>query len=451
MIPTREILLAQCAAGVEQAQAAGAREAEVVVDATEQLTAGGQSNDLHQIEKVAETRYGVRVLLDGGRVGFATTNRADRLAQAAADAVAVARVAPPDPLAMLPQPQPIPDAPDVLGEDLLAQTPAALASALVDLMDAVRAQDRRVSIDKASLEVETFGRAIVSSLGVSAAWRCATTSAMVFGMAVDGDDVGSFSYDMAAATSQDGLAAQLPDMVARFVRNCTGALAAQPGESFRGPVVLTEEVVLRLLVGPLLSALSASQVRQKSSALAGRLGERIGHERLTLTELGAGLPALPLAPFDREGMPRAPRPLVSAGVLQSYLWSSYEAKAAGRTGEFGHAQGSASAPPVVGAAAVALATGSTPPEALVQADGPLLIATRFSGNPDPISGDFSGVVKGGFLVRGGERRPVREVTIAGNLLECLHNISAISTEARRPYSTFLIPALRIEDISVTAG
>jgi PmbA protein len=76
---------------------------------------------------------------------------------------------------------------------------------------------------------------------------------------------------------------------------------------------------------------------------------------------------------------------------------------------------------------------------------------RYSGSTNAVTGDFSGVVKNGFLIRGGEKRPVREVLIAGNVFELLQRISAASRERHEINGSALVPAIRAEDVSVTAG
>ena len=81
----------------------------------------------------------------------------------------------------------------------------------------------------------------------------------------------------------------------------------------------------------------------------------------------------------------------------------------------------------------------------------VVLVNRFSGSSDPVTGEFSGVVKGGFLLRGGERIPLRETLIAGNLYSLLRSISGISRERENLNGRARIPALRIEDVSVTAG
>jgi PmbA protein len=60
-------------------------------------------------------------------------------------------------------------------------------------------------------------------------------------------------------------------------------------------------------------------------------------------------------------------------------------------------------------------------------------------------------VKGGFLMRQGERIPIKETLIAGNLYEALNRVSGISAETRLLNGRLRAPAIRLEDISVTAG
>ncbi|MEE8636774.1 MAG: metallopeptidase TldD-related protein, partial [Dehalococcoidia bacterium] len=79
------------------------------------------------------------------------------------------------------------------------------------------------------------------------------------------------------------------------------------------------------------------------------------------------------------------------------------------------------------------------------------MVTRFSGFPEPVSGNFSGVVKGGFLIEEGKlTRPLIETMISGNLFEILAKVSGLSCETER-ISTLVTPHIRIEDVSITAG
>jgi PmbA protein len=61
------------------------------------------------------------------------------------------------------------------------------------------------------------------------------------------------------------------------------------------------------------------------------------------------------------------------------------------------------------------------------------------------------VIKGGYLIKDGERRPIHETTIAGNIYDCLRTITGISQERQVLYGQTAMPTLRIANISVTAG
>ena len=80
-----------------------------------------------------------------------------------------------------------------------------------------------------------------------------------------------------------------------------------------------------------------------------------------------------------------------------------------------------------------------------------ILATRFSGNADPVSGDFSGSVKGGRMIRGGKlAEPLCGTMIAGNTFELLKRITAVSSEYERMFGS-VVPYISLEEISVTGG
>jgi PmbA protein len=80
-----------------------------------------------------------------------------------------------------------------------------------------------------------------------------------------------------------------------------------------------------------------------------------------------------------------------------------------------------------------------------------IIISRFSGNVDPVNGDFSGVVKGGRLVMNGTiKHPVKEVMVAGNVFDALLRLNGISRERKVIYDSIL-PYMRFDGISFTTG
>ncbi len=438
-----------CARAVARARSLGAEAAEAIVDAEDTVEASVQKSDLDQVKLAAEVTVGLRVQRDG-RMGFATTNRPGDLDSLAADALGVAAASPPDALAGLPDPQPVADQPDAIDPELSRLDAAALATLAVEHLRRVLARDGRVTIDSGSFAVERSTRAIVSSSGVDLAWQSACAGGSLFGMALQDGVPGSFSYDGDVVRQLSGLDAALDRAFARFVESCVGALNPGQGQSFRGPVLLPPQTVEEFLIQPLLAGLSAQSVRLGRSPYAGRQGEAIAAPTFSLEDAGPGLPGFALAPFDREGQPRRPRSLVEDGVLKGFLYDSREARAAG-VGSTGSASGGASSQPGIGVAALRLRPGSQAADAMLAGLDKGVLVTRFSGSTNPVSGDFSGVVKGGFLVENGVKRPIHETTVAGNVWACLHQISAISRELTPLHGTRAWPWVRIDDLSITAA
>lgn len=447
-------LLRRCEEGVAAALAAGADQAEVYAHRGRETSVGFANNDLNSVTTNEETTLGIRVFVDG-RLGFATTNHPASLADVAGEAVAIAKSSPPDPHNGLPEPRDVPAVPALIDDALLALGPKELADLGQRLLAQVRDRrsdrlpDARVTVDKLDLGVSVDARAIVSSTGVRASHRSAHAQGGVFGMALNGDEVGSFSYDGDAVRHAAELEPALAGRFSVFVDKCFGALAPGKGESFRGPALLPADVVESFLVAYILSNASASSVRKGVSAFADKLGERIAVPGFTLVEAGPGLDGHPITPFDREGQPRQRTVIVEDGVLKHFLYDSYEARHAG-VQSTGHAAGGAGSQPSVGASCFSLAPGDRPLAELAQMDKGVVV-TRFSGSTDPSSGDFSGVIKGGFLVQGGERRPIKETTIAGNLWTALQELGGISRETETFYGSRALPSILLQDISVTAG
>jgi PmbA protein len=189
------------------------------------------------------------------------------------------------------------------------------------------------------------------------------------------------------------------------------------------------------------------------SRFAGRLGERVFSPSFSLADDGT-LPGRPSsASFDREGIPHRPLALVDRGELRSFLWNTREARAVGRAeGSTGHAAGGSRAAPSIGPTSLLVAGGDLEDDALLRDVERGILLSRFSGNADSVSGDFSGVAKGSFLLQRGEPpRPIQETLVSGNLYELLAAVSGVGRARRWVDGSVLAPLLRVEGVSVTSG
>ena len=217
-----------------------------------------------------------------------------------------------------------------------------------------------------------------------------------------------------------------------------------------GTVILTPEAVSELILPTLLGAISGRSIRLGRSPYVGKLGQRIASRGFSLSDPAIDARFLNSADSDREGLPCRNTALITDGVLNTFLYDSYEARRAG-VASTGHAVGGATSLPSVGIHNLSVDPGSETTASLAGSIDRCLLVTRWSGSSNPVTGDFSGVAKGAWMIEDGERRPVREVQISGNVFELLNRISGISSETRIMEGTSSIPSMRFEDVIVTAG
>ncbi len=177
------------------------------------------------------------------------------------------------------------------------------------------------------------------------------------------------------------------------------------------------------LMGFLFSCISAVAVYQKTSFLAGRQGERIGNENVTVVDDALMPGKLGSRPFDSEGVPCRKTTVFDRGVLRRYLSNTY----AGRKLKLpttGNSDGGG-----VGPNNFFLVPGTFSPQEMIASMDRGLILTRTIGHGlNPVTGDISRGAFGLWVERGEIAFPVSEVTIAGNLGEILSQIEMVGND-----------------------
>jgi len=207
--------------------------------------------------------------------------------------------------------------------------------------------------------------------------------------------------------------------------------ARQP-ESRRCPVVL-DAFVASSFIGFIGSMLSADAVQRGRSLFAGRDGEEVADSVLRLGDDGTDPDGPSSAPFDGEGTPSGRTALIEGGRLLGFLYDSRTARRAGRSTTGNANRGSYRTPPFVGTTNLVIEPGDGDLAALVAEAETGLYVTDVAGlhsGVNPVSGTFS-VGASGRLIEGGElAAPVREITIASDLVSMLKAVRAVGSETR---------------------
>jgi PmbA protein len=224
-----------------------------------------------------------------------------------------------------------------------------------------------------------------------------------------------------------------PDAIGAEAADRALALAgARQPESRRCPIVF-DAFVAASFIGFIGAMLSAEAVQRGRSLFADREGDEIADPALALADDAADPEGPSSAPFDGEGSPGRRTPLIEGGRLLTFLFDTRTARRAGRATTGNASRGSYRSPPSVGTTNLLLEPGEGSLDELFAAAGEGLYVTEVAGlhsGVNPVSGTFS-VGAAGRLIEGGEAAaPVRELTIAGDLVTMLQAVRAVGSEAR---------------------
>jgi PmbA protein len=230
--------------------------------------------------------------------------------------------------------------------------------------------------------------------------------------------------------------------------------ARQPS-SRRCPVVL-DAFVAASFIGFIGSMLSADAVQRGRSLFADREGDEIAATVLALSD-DATDPAGPSSsPFDGEGSPTRRTPLIEDGRLLTFLFDARTARKAGRSTTGNASRGSYRTPPSVGTSNLTVQPGSESLEDLFGEAGDGLYVTEVAGlhsGVNPVSGTFSVGASGRLIENGEPSSPVRELTIASDLVSMLLAVRALGSEARWvPFGgSVKAPPILIAEMSVSGS
>ena len=228
-----------------------------------------------------------------------------------------------------------------------------------------------------------------------------------------------------------------------------GKLGAQPFKTQSLPIVLDPYMGMSLL-GALVPLFSADSVIKGKSLFAGKIGEAVASDQVTIVDDARSPGALRSAPFDGEGVTTTTRTLVDNGARRGYLSSLKTAKKMDQAPTGNARRGSYASPSRIGAANFHLVPGPSAPDALVNGlDRSLRITSLLNLHTiDPISGEFSLGATGDYLEKGERRYPVQGITIAGNLTTLLASITGVANDLTFGASGLGSPTFVISELSI---
>jgi PmbA protein len=415
---------------VEAAGDAGATDAEAWVEESTGRLIRVYDGEVESLSDAGGRGVGVRAFVDG-RSGYAYgTDLSDGgIAEVAGAARAAAEAADPDEDGGLP---------DEFGE---TQVEGLAAPGLRDwsterkvelalaVERAARARPGVTQVENAVYSDADGSVALANSRGFTAGYDATQAWAYASAFAGEGADL---MTGLGVELAREPAALDPEAIGAEAAERALALVGARQPESRRCPVVL-DAFAAASFVGFIGSMLSAEAVQRGRSLFADREGDEIADAALVLTDDSTDPEGPSSAPFDGEGSPTRRTPLIGDGRLLSFLFDARTARKAGRATTGNASRGSYRSPPSVGTTNLMLEPGSHDLEGLFRAADEGLFVTDVAGlhsGVNPVSGTFS-VGASGRLIEGGEAgAPVRELTIASDLVSMLKAVREVGSQAR---------------------
>lgn len=185
------------------------------------------------------------------------------------------------------------------------------------------------------------------------------------------------------------------------------------------PVIFDNEVATGL-IGHLAGAISGGALYRKSSFLLDKLGTQVLPSWFEISERPHLRKQLASSAFDSEGVRTQDREIITDGILQTYLMTSYSGRKMGlpSTGHAGGIHNWLVKPNRSGGLNTLLAEMGTG-----------LLVTEFLGSAiNPVTGEYSRGAAGFWVENGEVQYPVAEITIAGQLQEMYQQIIAVGDD-----------------------
>lgn len=397
----------------------GANGAEVAMSRTQGLSVGTRLGEVENVEFTNDGALGITVY-QGGRKGSASTADLSEkaLQQTVQAAVNIAKYTSVD------------DCSGLADKELLAMNPQDLdlyhpkvlsTKEAIELAkecenEALSFDKRITNSDGASIDSFEGFKVYGNSNGQLVGYPSSRHSLSCVAIASDGDEM---QRDYAYSVNRDfDLLENGLDIGRQAAKEVLSRLNAQKLPTGKVPVMFRADIA-NSIFGHFIAAISGGNLYRKSSFLMDTLGSQVFPEFLTIEERPHLKKALASSSFDSEGVLTQDRNIITAGVLDTYLLTSYSARKLGLT-TTGHAGGIHN---------WLVSSNGGDFEAMLKKLGTGLLVTELMGQGvNVLTGDYSRGAAGFWVENGEIAYPVAEITISGTLQNIFKGLVAVGSD-----------------------
>jgi PmbA protein len=435
---------------VSRAMSGGASAAECVIAEGDEFSTLVRLGQVETLKESGSRSIGVRVF-NGKRTASTYSSDFSRegLDRMLTSALELSRITSEDPFAGLPEPSQLgslsgdlylyhPDVYSLPGQERIAYA-RRTEKAAIDV-------DARIkNSDGGSFDAATGHKIFANSLGFLGEYRRSYCS--IAAVPIAQDESGAMQRDYWFSVARSLAKLDSPENVGRIAAQRTlRRLGSRKVKTAQVPIIF-DPLVAASILEHVFEGVNGDSVYRGASFLAGKLGEKIAADQITVIDDGTIPGGFGTSPFDGEGIPTRRTVVIENGVLKSYLLNTYTAKKL-KLQTTGNASRGLAGTPGIGLGNYFLQPGMKTPAEVIGGVKEGLYVTEFLGHgANLVTGDYSRGASGMWISGGELAYPVEEITVAGNLKEIFFNISEIANdlEFRGPVAS---PTIRIEGLTV---
>lgn len=239
------------------------------------------------------------------------------------------------------------------------------------------------------------------------------------------------------------------EIAGRACWRATSFLGGKAVPSENVPVVLDRDAGWAVLVH-FAAMVNGESIAIGTSMLKDRIGQVIASPLVTVVDDAVMPGGIASAPFDDEGTPCARTVVLEGGTLRSFLFDQRTAVKSGAKSTGNGGRDDFRSLPAVAPTNFYLEKGVSTPEGIIKSTARGLFVMALTGwwmGISPSTGDFSSGARGLWIENGEAVFPVKNVTIASNLLDMLRSVDAVGNDLILKHPT-AAPTIRIAEMSV---
>ena len=414
---------------------------EIFLDSSELLQLDSQKTDLNFAKEEINLGIGVRVIKDG-KVGFAFTSDMGEIAKTCENAYLNSKLNSADENFSFAEVEKLPKINGTFDKKFRDLDLDELTDSLKSILNCI--EDNGCQTTSGGFSAAEGEVLIVNSNGVEAYDK---STGFALGVSInalkDGDLATAYDSTSSCLYDLDGikLAEDLCDLA-------KSSLGGQHIETADKDVILDYHAVTGLL-STFMSGFSSENVQRGRSRLAGKIGDKIVTEGLSIFDDGTYDGGLNSGVTDDEGTASRRTTLVQDGVLKGYLYDIYNANKDGVKSTSNGFRGSYAGTPSVSGSNIIFDFKEHALESEIN-DAFLVTDVLGAHTANPITGDFSVEASNSFLIEKGDKKPIKKAMISGNIYDLLGDAVAVGDEVKQRGS-FIVPKLLLHDVRVVGN